>query len=266
MSTVLPFGPYRGRPVDEVAVLDPEYLAGLVAEGVGSARVRADAARALAVRGHLREHEVSRQHRNGSPVPRTQMAVLRRHRRALLLTAAFSALVLLAFLFDRRLGPAPPPSGTELVYLDAVSTPTRAGSSSDRGRSSEARAPASPIGESRAVLVLTAPPGTPAPCGQRTEGAIDAASAASHLDEFQAVEFQVVRTKDTGRVTFLNSHDPFQGYFYVAVFPSDYDRFPEPPAQLFRGRCVVVQGVIELYKGAPQIVLRSPDDIRIVPP
>jgi micrococcal nuclease len=84
------------------------------------------------------------------------------------------------------------------------------------------------------------------------------------VDTSQADEFRVVRTKDTGRVTFLNSHDPYQGHFYAAVFPSDYDRFPEHPALHFRDRCIVVQGTIELYRGTPQIVLRGPDDVRIV--
>jgi len=108
------------------------------------------------------------------------------------------------------------------------------------------------------------PLGTQPPCGARAEGAIPAESAGDFADTFQAVEFRVVRTKDTGRVTFLNSHDPYQGHFYVAVFPGDYDEFPEPPANHFRDECIVVQGTIELYRGTPQIVLRSADDVRIL--
>jgi micrococcal nuclease len=65
-------------------------------------------------------------------------------------------------------------------------------------------------------------------------------------------------------VTFLNSHDPYQGRFYVAVSPDDYGAFPEPPALYFPGKCVVVQGTVELYRGSPQIVLRSPDDMRVL--
>jgi micrococcal nuclease len=101
-------------------------------------------------------------------------------------------------------------------------------------------------------------------CGTRIEGAIPAGSANDHVGEWQAVEFRVARTKDTGRVTFLNSHDPYQGHFYVAVFPGDYAHFEAPPDQLFDGRCIVVQGKIELYRNSPQIILRLPDDVRIL--
>lgn len=108
------------------------------------------------------------------------------------------------------------------------------------------------------------PPGTPAPCGARMAGAIPAESAADFVGTFQAVEFRVVRTSDTGRVTFLNSHDPYQGHFYVAIFPGDYGEFPAPPAIHFQSKCIVVQGSIELYRGTPQIVLRSAADVRLV--
>jgi micrococcal nuclease len=84
------------------------------------------------------------------------------------------------------------------------------------------------------------------------------------VGSFQAVELRVVRTKDTGRVTFLNSHDPYEGHFYVAVFPGDYGEFPGPPVAFFRDRCIVVQGTIELYRGTPQIVLRSAGDVRVL--
>jgi len=103
-----------------------------------------------------------------------------------------------------------------------------------------------------------------APCGARVAGAIPAESAGDYLDTFQAVEFEVVQAKDTGKVTFLNSHIPYAGAFYVAIFPDDYAAFPEPPATFLAGRCIVVQGTIEIYRGAPQIVLRHPDDLRVV--
>lgn len=102
------------------------------------------------------------------------------------------------------------------------------------------------------------------PCGARVAGAIPAEAAADHLETFQAVEFEVVRAKDTGKVTFLNSHDPFQGHFYAAVFPTDYADFPAPPATYLAGKCIVVQGRIELYRGAPQIVVRGAEDVRVV--
>ncbi len=115
-----------------------------------------------------------------------------------------------------------------------------------------------------AVTATLQPAGGPSTCAARVPGAVSAAEALDLVDTYQAVAFEVVRTKDTGRVTFLNSHDPYQGHFYVAIFPSDYDKYPAPPAIYFRGKCIVVQGTIERYRGTPQMVLRGPEDVRVV--
>ncbi len=136
------------------------------------------------------------------------------------------------------------------------------------GRSSEAPA-AEPVAGGTTPVAGGLDAGQPGgygadPCGTLLDGTVDAASTVEYVDTFRAVEFRVVRTKDTGRVTFLNSHDPYQGHFYVAVFPGDYEKFPASPATHFDGKCIVVQGVIELYRGTPQIVLRSPDDVRVL--
>ncbi len=153
---------------------------------------------------------------------------------------------------------------------DSLFAPASGSSAGHLGTGDEASTSAISVGSSGAA---GAPPSDPTPafdpsqpCGARVAGAIPATSAGDFLDSYQAVEFQVVRSKDTGRVTFLNSHDPYQGHFYVAIFPDDYAAFPQPPARHFQGRCVVVQGSVETYRGAPQIVLRDPGDIRIVEP
>ncbi len=51
VDEILPFGPYRALPVEQVAVMDPAYLAGLVKAEVGPAAFRAVAARALLTSG-----------------------------------------------------------------------------------------------------------------------------------------------------------------------------------------------------------------------
>jgi hypothetical protein len=144
----------------------------------------------------------------------------------------------------------------------AVSSHGEGAGSGDSALGRPARGAASSI--VTATTSTGAPVATQPPCGARIPGAIPAESAADFLDTHQAVEFLVVGTKDTGKVTFLNAHEPYQGHFYVAIFPSDYDLYPAPPAQYFKGRCIVVQGRIERYRGAPQIVLRGPEDVRVV--
>ncbi len=100
-----------------------------------------------------------------------------------------------------------------------------------------------------------------AACGQRVAGTVTAGEAARAVGQVVAAEFRVVRTKDTGKVTFLNSAEAYEGHFYVAVFPDDYPDFPAPPAEYFDGACVVVQGRVKMYKGSPEVVLKSADDI-----
>jgi hypothetical protein len=50
----------------------------------------------------------------------------------------------------------------------------------------------------------------------------------------------------------------------VAIFPDDYAAFPAPPAEFLLQRCVVVRGHIETYRDTAQVVVQSPDDLRIV--
>lgn len=101
-------------------------------------------------------------------------------------------------------------------------------------------------------------------CGARAEGAVEAQEAETLVGKTAAVEFRVARTFDSGKVTFLNSQDPYEGHFYVAIFPDDYGAFPAPPAEYFDGKCVVVQGRVELYRGTPQMVLKVTDDILVM--
>jgi len=273
---IVPFGPYAGHTVREVAVIDPAYLADLVVEGVGPSALRAAAARALLCRWPARRGAdafrpgtavVPPAFRPGTAVvppafrPGTAVVPPASARgRVPLRAAAAGALtaLLLAGLGALRsaVWPAGPPQGTVAwstpAPADVQAEPARVGTGSHMAPSRPARPTAA------------LPPGTEAPCGGRVPGSITAAAAHDAVGTHQGVEFRVVAAKDTGRVTFLNSHEPYQGHFYVAVFPGDYDRFPRPPAELFSGRCIVVQGAVELYRGTPQIVLRSPDDVRIL--
>lgn len=274
----LPFGPYSGCTVDDVAVMDPGYLLGLVREGVGHERLRAASARALARRQllvdgapeglRLRENESS-----PNRYPLLTRLLNRPAAKALLFGVAIAGVLAVHELAGSRAAVAPSfqAAGSTLWVENGVPVDgglqANSASSAGAGSTPSQRPPAS-LPESGGDAPYHGAGGTPPSasreCGSRIPGAITAAAAADHVGRFEAVEFEVVRTKDTGRVTFLNSHDPYQGHFYVAIFPGDYKEFPRPPAELFDGRCIVVQGPIELYRGAPQIVLRSAADVRIL--
>lgn len=161
---------------------------------------------------------------------------------------------------------ATPPAAVTAATPDAAAAPDAAARAARAatGATLATPAPGGAPGAVAAGRTAAAAVDPSQPCGARVAGAIPAEAAADHLDTFQAVEFEVVRAKDTGKVTFLNSRDPYQGHFYAAVFPTDYADFPAPPATYLAGKCIVVQGRIERYRGAPQIVVRGAEDVRVV--
>lgn len=198
-ETLLPFGPYRLLPVRQVAVMDPAYLAGLILAEVGSAALRAAAARALLTNGrHLSAD-------GGGPVPGASAPIPLRPW-ALVLGAGVVVAVVLGLVDLVRpagLPAAPTVAGSPTALAVANSSYVR-----DAGRSLVAQPPSAGQSGTRAAGTgsATSPPApTPADaCVARVPGAIAAVAAGEYLDTFQAVAFQVVATKDTGKVTFLN--------------------------------------------------------------
>ena len=273
------FGPYAGLTVEEAVQLDPEHMRRMVAAEIGPPELRARAARLLLVRP--RSTDLRRGWSQG--VVAASVA-------GMLIWGAHTA-------YDRVGTPGASARGAgQEVGIDANGTAAPSNEESGRTFSQEARSeharsggrdalrPEEPIGvdgehddpparsddaglvagERRAGGSADSGVAEDKACGQRASGSIGAEEAETSTGTDSAVEFRVVGTHDSGKVTFLNSHDPYQNHFYVAVFPDDYDAFPSPPSEYFHGKCVVVQGRIELYRGTPQIVLRRPTDIVVV--
>jgi len=73
-----------------------------------------------------------------------------------------------------------------------------------------------------------------------------------------------VRTK--GRPTFLNLDQPYpKQIFTVVIWGSDRSKFKNPPETFFKGKRICVTGFIEDYRGKPEIIVRSPDQITVKP-
>ena len=101
----------------------------------------------------------------------------------------------------------------------------------------------------------------------------------SHPEEVVTVEGIVVRTyyaeRSKGQPTFLDFHDPYEGYFTCIIWKEDrqtgepirdkfIEAFPPNPETYFLNKKVRVKGKIEIYKGDPEIILRDPSQIWIV--
>ena len=73
-----------------------------------------------------------------------------------------------------------------------------------------------------------------------------------------------VRTK--GRPTFLNLDQPYPTQiFTVLIWGSDRNKFQNPPETFFRRKRICVTGIIEDFRGKPEIIVRSPDQIIVKP-
>jgi micrococcal nuclease len=69
-----------------------------------------------------------------------------------------------------------------------------------------------------------------------------------------------IRTK--GRPTFLNLDQPYpKQIFTVLIWGSDRNKFKNPPESFFKGKRICVTGIIEDYRGKPEIIVRGPDQI-----
>jgi len=101
----------------------------------------------------------------------------------------------------------------------------------------------------------------------------------SHPEKIVTVEGIIVRTyyakNSKGKPTFLDFHDPYEGYFQCVIWQEDkqtgesirdkfIQAFPPNPETYFLNKQVRVEGKIKIYKGTPEIVLDNPSQIWIV--
>jgi len=87
-------------------------------------------------------------------------------------------------------------------------------------------------------------------------------------DKIVMVEGDIVRTYyargSKGQPTFLNFHDPYEGYFTAVIWGDDRGKFPLNPESYYLYKKVRIKGKIEIYEGDPEIILRQPSQIWII--
>jgi hypothetical protein len=116
-----------------------------------------------------------------------------------------------------------------------------------------------------ALLLATC---TPEGAAARAEKSIAAAEAGQHVNEQATVCGLVAGAKyasqTRGRPTFLDFEKPHPAeVFRVLIWGSDRDKFKEPPEATFNQKRACVTGRIQLYRGAPEIVVRDPAQLTL---
>ena len=106
---------------------------------------------------------------------------------------------------------------------------------------------------------------TPSLSGDLTLNALNTEGLLSHAGEVKIVEGIVVggyyAENLIGQPTFLDFHKPHEGYFEAIIWGEDRDKFPSNPETYFLNKKVKIKGLIETYKGLPQIILHAPSQI-----
>ncbi len=88
--------------------------------------------------------------------------------------------------------------------------------------------------------------------------------AGKYLNRLVTVTGRVVATYRSDKVLLLNFHQDYRNHFKVAVFATDLGRFPPAPEDYYKQRLVRVTGVVKEYKGAPEIIVKDPEQIEVV--
>lgn len=87
--------------------------------------------------------------------------------------------------------------------------------------------------------------------------------AASHEGVYVRVKGVIASSKNTGKVCFLNFDKDYENTLTLVIFSSNFKRFPESPEKYYLGKHAVIEGRIKMYKGKPEIILGSPEQIRV---
>ncbi|MBU7018359.1 MAG: thermonuclease family protein [Theionarchaea archaeon] len=87
--------------------------------------------------------------------------------------------------------------------------------------------------------------------------------ANNYYYQYVIVEGTIVNTHNSGTVCFLNFHTDYQ-YFTAVIFASDFLGFPMSPGVFYLGKTVYIIGIIKEYNGSPEIIVKTPQQIRIL--
>jgi micrococcal nuclease len=88
-------------------------------------------------------------------------------------------------------------------------------------------------------------------------------NADNYYNQYVIIEGIIINTFSSGRVCFLNFHTDYQ-YFTAVIFACDFSGFAGPPDTYYLGRNVQIIGFIREYNGSPEIIVKTPDQIRIL--
>lgn len=86
--------------------------------------------------------------------------------------------------------------------------------------------------------------------------------AATHEGEFAFVSGFVADVYFSEKAVFMNFEKKYPNHIFTAViFKGDWHKFQN--LNQYKGKYVKIKGVIKMYKGKPEIILKSPEQIEV---
>jgi cardiolipin synthase len=95
-------------------------------------------------------------------------------------------------------------------------------------------------------------------------GYIDHQDARKFFYREVTVELPVLYVYNSGRVAWLMPNEDSDSNFKVVIFPGDFSKWPEEPDIHYGGKVIRVTGLVEKYRGWPEIIIHNPVEIEIV--
>ncbi len=88
-------------------------------------------------------------------------------------------------------------------------------------------------------------------------------NAHNYYNQYVIIEGTIVDTYNSGTVCFLNFDTNYQ-FFTAVIFASDFLGFPFIPEVFYLGKKVYIIGIIKEYNGSPEIIVKTPNQIKII--
>lgn len=86
--------------------------------------------------------------------------------------------------------------------------------------------------------------------------------AAGYAGKYVRVRGKIVSSKNTGKVCFLNFDKDYRNTMTLVIFSSNFKRFPDKPEKYYLGKEITAEGRVKMYKGKPEIILGSREQIK----
>ncbi len=88
--------------------------------------------------------------------------------------------------------------------------------------------------------------------------------ARSLVGKTALVAGEVINVNSVGRITFINFDDQRPRRFEAVIFEDNLANFPKPPREMYDGKIVNIRGRVSVFQDRPQIVITSPEQVKIL--